>query len=375
MFSSAGSSQRKHNVLFIITGLTVTLFLLFIAGCYPDFVDVYYTNGFYQGISLVLHFVFGWLPISIGDLIYIFLIAALIYSIVSFIKSLVGKKHSAIKINILRFIIGLQTFAVIFYLFWGLNYSRPPAAQILNLTDSVYTLTELKAVTALMIDSTNATRARLTAKDLSVSNTQIYNQAINAIKGLAYTNNNFKSHYPSVKPALFTPLINYFSTAGYFNPLTGEAQVNYSMPKTSRPFTSCHELAHQIGFAREDEANFVGFLAAKQSSDVLLKYSGYYMAMQEFMRNIYRRDSIGFKQLKLRLSTGVKRDLKADNQYWEKYESKLNAISGLFYDSFLKLNNQPEGIRTYNRMIILTMAYFKREAALHKINIKQEITD
>ncbi|MVN89703.1 DUF3810 domain-containing protein [Mucilaginibacter aquatilis] len=366
MFSSAGNSKKNHNVLFIITGLTAALFLLFIAGCYPYFVESYYTNGFYQGISLVLHLVFGWLPVSIGDLLYMLLIAALAYSIISIVKYLLLKNYSALKGGSLRLIIGLQTFAVVFYLFWGLNYSRPPAAQILNLTDSVYTLTELKAATALLIDSTNATRARLTVKDLSVTNTQVYNQAVNAIKELAFTNKNFESHYPSVKPALFTPLINYFSTAGYFNPLTGEAQVNYSMPKTNRPFTSCHELAHQIGFAREDEANFVGFLAAKQSPHALLKYSGYYMAMQEFMHNIYRRDSVGFKQLKVRLSPSVKQDLKADNRYWDKYESKLNAISGLFYDNFLKLNNQPEGIHTYNRMIILTMAYLKKEDMLNR---------
>jgi hypothetical protein len=38
--------------------------------------------------------------------------------------------------------------------------------------------------------------------------------------------------------------------------------------------TTCHEMAHQIGFASESECNFIGFLASVKNDDLYFKYSG-----------------------------------------------------------------------------------------------------
>jgi len=62
-------------------------------------------------------------------------------------------------------------------------------------------------------------------------------------------------------------------------PFTGEANVNISMPHTSIPFTACHEMAHQIGFAREDEANFIAYIACKNHPSPDFQYSGILSAL------------------------------------------------------------------------------------------------
>ena len=54
---------------------------------------------------------------------------------------------------------------------------------------------------------------------------------------------------------------------GYYNPFTGEAQVNTNVPAFVIPFTTCHEMAHQIGYASESEASFVGFLVIRNSNN------------------------------------------------------------------------------------------------------------
>src|SRR5690606_3678956 len=81
-----------------------------------------------------------------------------------------------------------------------------------------------------------------------------------------------------VKSSWLHPIISYLGTAGYYNPLTGEAQVNTAMPGFTQPFTALHELAHQSGVGPEDEANFIAFIAGIGSEKVLFRYSAYYQA-------------------------------------------------------------------------------------------------
>jgi hypothetical protein len=232
---------------------------------------------------------------------------------------------------------------------------------LLKLPQQEYNLDELTKITRILIDSANATQSvyRKSAQ-LDKAKPDYFAIASGAIQTLTEQFSLLKTYRPTAKSSLFTPLINYMATSGYFNPFTGEAQVNYQMPLVNTPVTACHEMAHQMGFAREDEANFIGFLAAKRSTDPLTRYSAYYLAMQEFMRQVRRRDTITFNQLKKQLSQPVKNDLKADRLYWEHYENQISYVTGIFYDNFLKANNQPQGLLTYNRMIYLTMAYYRK---------------
>ena len=47
------------------------------------------------------------------------------------------------------------------------------------------------------------------------------------------------------------------------------------MPYYNIPHTICHELSHLKGFMREDEANFIGYLACIGSDSPDFRYSGY----------------------------------------------------------------------------------------------------
>ena len=67
---------------------------------------------------------------------------------------------------------------------------------------------------------------------------------------------------------------------GYLNPFTLEIQVNSLMPKTSLAITIPHEQAHQLGYAAENEANFIGFLACIYNKDLYYQYTGYSFALR-----------------------------------------------------------------------------------------------
>jgi hypothetical protein len=358
-----GSENRKKLIarIIAIVGLEIIILLLMQLADHPQLIERYYSEGLYPFICIVLHPVFNLFPFSVGDVFYIVVVGYLIYALIRLIKMAFKKRFKEAGLFLLKIVIGVQTGILIFYLFWGMNYFRPPAGERLNLRDTGYTTAGLIKVTTMLIDSANVTRARVTPADLHQSNDSIYHAAIGAVKKLSDDSVNFRTWYPDIKPSLLTPLMNYMGTSGYYDPFTGEAQINYQVPIFERPFIACHELSHQVGFATEDEANFGGFIAGIGSKDRLLRYSAYNLVVEECMYALFFRDSLEFKKLKPRISLPVHNDYKAERVYWQTYQSKLNHISGIFYDHFLKENNQPQGLGTYNRMVLLVMAKYRRQ--------------
>ncbi|MBB6109881.1 Protein of unknown function [Mucilaginibacter lappiensis] len=340
----------------VILLLALAIFILMQLADHPAWVERYYSEGFYIFICRVLHPVFNLFPFSVGDVIYIAIIVYLIYKTISFFKVLFQKQLKKAGMMLLGLIIGVQAGILAFYLFWGMNYFRPSAAERLNLRDTSFTTADLCAVTRLLIDSANVARARVTTADLAQSNSTIYQTAERALKSLSAGSVSFRTWHPGVKPSMLTFLLNFMGTSGYYNPFTSEAQINYQMPVFNRPFVACHEMSHQMGYGAEDEADFAGFVVAIHSNDRLLRYSGYHLAVSEFMYSLGRRDTVAYKALKATISKDVRHDYAIEHNYWLSYENKLNAISSIFYDSFLKANNQPKGLETYNRMVLLVMA-------------------
>lgn len=361
MLKLSSLDTKTRRQLGTIGVLSLALIIVFTLSAFPGFIEHYYAEGFFIYVSRTLHFIFNLIPFSLGDLLYIVTIGYLIYAFIMAIRMAFKRLFRLLGVSILTFLIRLQAAILIFYVFWGLNYYRPAAAQLLDLRDTTYTLQDLKSVTRLLIDSANKTRSTLNPSDLSQSNRMIFHNGVNAIKNLSTDYVVLHSYSPKVKPSLISPFLNYMGTSGYYNPFTSEAQLNYEMPVFDRPFTACHEMSHQMGFGREDEANFIGFLAGIHSPERLLKYSAYYAAMEEFLQHLHHRDSLSYKSLKQQISPAVKADLKTDMTYWMKYAGSIGMYTSTFYDQFLKANNQPAGLKTYNRMIILTMAYYQKQ--------------
>jgi hypothetical protein len=353
------SNKRTLKVKAItIASLAVFIYLLMVFADYPKTVERYFSKGFYPAICYLLHPVLNIFPFSVGDILYIFTIGYLIYALFRFIKLLFKKKFIPAAFLAGGMIIKVQAAILVFYLFWGMNYFRPSAGERLNLRDTNYTTANLKVVTTMLIDSANACRARLTPADLAQGNNAIYQMAVQAVSKLSNDSVNFRAWHPGVKPSILTPLLNYIGTSGYFNPFTGEAQINYQMPVFNRPVVACHEMSHQMGYGPEDEADFVGFLAGVGSHDRLLRYSAYHLAVDEFMHALYYRDSLANKQLKPRVSRAVHQDFVTERVYWMSYQNKAEILTSIFYDRFLKVNNQPQGLGTYNRMVLLVMAKY-----------------
>jgi hypothetical protein len=149
---------------------------------------------------------------------------------------------------------------------------------------------------------------------------------------------------------------------GYLNPFTNEAQVNSLGPLYSFPMTANHEMAHQIGFASESECNFIGFLASIKNEDAYIQYSGYSLALRYCLRNWQARDE---KKVALFLKTihpGILANFKESEIFWKQYDTFIDKGFHIFYDNFLKMNQQKDGMEGYSKYVDLMVNYFKNKA-------------
>ncbi|MBQ2825591.1 MAG: DUF3810 domain-containing protein [Clostridia bacterium] len=166
--------------------------------------------------------------------------------------------------------------------------------------------------------------------------------------------------YSKVKPVILSEPMTYTHIAGVYSFFTGEANVNTNFPDYTIPFTVAHELAHQRGIAREDEANFVAFLVCKESDDPYIRYSGYLNLFEYVSSALYSADQELYAKVASTLNTDVRYELMAYSKFFDKYRDSVAAdVSGAVNDAYLKLQGT-EGTRSYGLVVDLAVAYYKK---------------
>ncbi len=326
-------------------------------------VENQYSAGIYPAFGRFLRYLFGWLPFSTGDLLYGLAIIWLIWKLAKGIKILFAGQGSwpGFGRGLVKGIRILLVIYIVFNLFWGINYNRRGIAGQLQLQMTSYTQEDLKAINGLLLEKVNA------AKQVLIDQQAIYpgKQQLFAKVQAAYTR--AESIYPflhyqpvSLKPSLWSWLGNYMGFTGYYNPFTGEAQVNTLVPEFLQPFTSCHEVAHQLGYAREMEANFVGYLAAKASNDTLLHYSVYLDLFMYSNRNLFATDSVSANAFRKQLAPGVISDLKEWRAFNIRHRNPVEPVFRWIYGKYLEQNQQPQGVLSYDEVTGFIIAYYKK---------------
>ncbi len=326
-------------------------------------VESQYATGIYPAIGRVLRYMFGWLPFSFGDILYGLIIIWLGWEIVRGIKTVFKKRifwqHFGAGIGKVFNI--LLVIYILFNALWGINYNRLGIANQLNLKMDKYQPADLKIINALLVEKTNACKQALINNDFKYpTNRQLFAK-VDMVYQNAQTAYPFLQYKPvSIKPSLWGWLGNYLGFTGYYNPFTGEAQVNTLVPKFLQSFTTCHEVAHQLGYAREMEANFVGYLAATASQDTSVLYSVYLDLFMYSNRNLSGTDSTAAKEFGKQLSPEVREDLKVWRAFNKKHKSPLEAIFKWFYGIYLVRNQQPQGVLSYDEVTGFIVAYYKK---------------
>ncbi len=329
-------------------------------------VEFGYSNRFFAGFSQLLRKALGVLSISIGDILYGCIVAWLIYKtgrVLFFVFS--NKQKGAFKLKAKQnsftiFVIGSVLY-IIFNLFWGINYNRKGIAWQLGLSEMKYGAAELKEINCLLIAKINIAKQSVVKRQQGYpTNKQLFKAVNNAYELLGNKYAFLKYEPSSLKSSMWGWFGNYANFTGYYNPFTGEAQVNTSIPKFLQPFTACHEVAHQLGYAKEMEANFVGYLAAAASSDTLFHYSVYLDLFAYANRNLFEVDSATARLYRRELIAPVKADLKEWFLFNQKHIGLLEPLVRWGYGKFLQSNEQPQGLLSYDEVTGFLIAYYKK---------------
>ena len=123
---------------------------------------------------------------------------------------------------------------------------------------------------------------------------------------------------------------------------------------------AAHELAHQRGIAREDEANFVAFLVCIESEDAYIRYSGYLNLYEYVMSALSSADGKLYREAYGRTSAEVRGELRAYSEFYEKYRDNVAAdISGAVNNSYLQ-SQGTVGERSYGLVVDLAVAYYRK---------------
>lgn len=341
--------------------------LIKIFSLFPDAVERYYSNGIYPAISTIQRALFGWIPFSVGDIFYGIIIIYLFRGTVKFLRRIIRKEiHRNYLLHAGRKLIMTALLVyVLFNLLWGLNYNRIGMARQLQLTREEVVTPDLLNVMQQIVYRINAldSAGRVSRKFL-YRKKNLFNGSVLSYRTLAQQNTLFRYSQVSVKPSMYSYLGNYMGFTGYYNPFSGEAQVNTTVPVYILPFTTCHEIGHQLGYAKESEANFAGYLSASNSDNPEFRYSAYFDLYLYGRRYIYLLDSIKGKQLDEQLNPGIKKDIRELRDFNMRHANPIERLIDLLYSQFLKANQQPAGRVSYSEVIVWVIAYYKKYGKL-----------
>jgi hypothetical protein len=345
-------AYRQFTVVLLVA------IVIFIFGLSSWLVENLYSDGAYLWIATALRAVSGRLPFALGDLLYLLLVAFVLLKIYRFIRKALQKRllradGVLVPLAIGKFILILY---IAFKLLWGLNYSRPPINKRLGIGDAKYNNKELIALAEYLINNINriqqerSTNPQLKNRVYSIDELQA--AAVASYAGLSKSNVFFHYPQPVVKKVLNTWMITKIGLEGYYSPLSGEANLNMRIPAANLAFVTCHEIAHQLGIGREDEANLIGYLAATHSQDLNFQYSGNYSVLLNVLFELRIKEPERYVEVVKKLNAGTKADFKKERDFWMQYNSDMYLYMDVAFDKFLKLNNQDKGINSYQDIVI-----------------------
>ncbi len=341
--------------------------MLFISRASRDFADWFCFN-VYPVFSGIGSRIWGVFPFSCAEILVVLVIAGALTGLVFLVRHTVKHKGRRIK----AFLNGFswaEVIAAALFLTVTFNclvgYNRTPFSQYSGLTLREYTADELKELTLYLIDQANeiAERVDLDGEGRPVKPWDFNKYAVKAMEGLGEKYEVLKTYYPQRKGVLCSDLMSSFNLAGICFPVTLEANFNQAMPVSSQGFTACHELSHLSGFIREDEANFIAFMACRESESTYFRYSGYLGALTYALNALHGAvSSEEYYEVCGKLSSVILNEYAYRNEYWSPYQKKVTyKVSSVVNDTYLKANNQTDGTKSYGRIVDLMLAEYLGE--------------
>ncbi len=370
-----GKSWRRLIPILILALLCAPLGrgLFLLAGRNPAVVEAVYSRKIYPVLSHAIDTLTGWIPFSLAEWLLYGLIAGMLALFIVQGIRLFTRPYPIYRFcRVMSLLLAASSVAyLIFYGFWGLQYQRLPLADILGYdTEQPADADTLEGLCRVLIERTNEA-AEATGRQadgtLQPAGTprQTLQDTVTAWSALGEQIPELASQsYGPPKAVAASVGLCYANITGIFIPYTMEANVNIMTPACLLPSTAAHEAAHQHGFAREDEANYLSFLACRASGLPDYVYSGYLLASIYAMNALYSVDREAYAQLLPLFSQPVAADLRENSAFWDQYEGPIADSSTASNDAYLRSNLQQSGVDSYGRMVDLLVAEYQANPSM-----------
>ena len=331
------------------------------------FADLYGFN-IYPVIVAIFANISGIFPFSVGEIMLILIVLTFLFTIVYFIVNIIRRKGKRIAFLLSSFSTILLAASIILFDFtyaMGINYSRKPFSEIAGLTMSKYTKEQVREALLYSIDNLAAAGEKITtdADGHVIIPENMPETAIAAMQKLGQKYDSLNSTYTRIKPVMLSELMCYGHITGIFSFFSMEANYNTMNVPEAIGHTVCHELSHMTGFMREDEANYISFLACRESEDPYLVYSGWYDMTISMLNAYYSASTLEeYYSACANIPHYAIKQINMQSEFWKKYETHFGEVAEAMNDTYLKMNDQPEGTKSYGRVVDLFMAeYFNNK--------------
>lgn len=332
---------------------------------YPEFVENVFSTKIFRWISTPIAVIVSLIPFSLTELLVFSSLPIIIVLIIKFIKKIKRednrKKYLFSKIRIIGWT--LSFIYLSFMILLGLNYTRMPLSHTMGIKVERRSKEDLEKVCLILVDELNNARENVAQDNGGV---MIIGTSINEILKTGYLGfREISDEYSILKiPRLRAKGVaaskywSYTGIVGMYFPFFVEANVNVDVVEAYIPSTVLHELAHLIGVAREDEAEFVSFITGINHPDPDFVYSSYLSAYHHVASALYREDKDMYENVSSKRSEAVKRDMSAAREYWKQFEGPVKQTSTTVNNAYLQTNLQPDGVKSYGRVVDLILGFY-----------------
>ena len=168
----------------------------------------------------------------------------------------------------------------------------------------------------------------------------------------------FQRMYSNTKPVMLSKPWTYTHISGVYTFFTGEANVNTNYPDFIMVSSAAHEMAHQRGIAKEDEANFTAFLVCSLSDDPYIRYCGYADVLNDLMSKLSSASAELYAKARAYMPQELKAEYTAYSVFFDEYRENVAAtVSTTVNNAYITSHNQPQGVKSYGLVVDLVAAY------------------
>ncbi len=311
--------------------------------------------------------VFGIVPFSVTELLYVLAVVIVIIFVVNMVRSIIKGKGKRVFIAIDHLF--TATVAVLFVsglmlLLWGVGYYAHSPVQRLQVQAEPVSVEQLTAVTQLFADKLYSTAEHVQRDENGVyseDKVELIEQGRNVYDNLEEIYPHLEGTDITVKPMTFSFFMSEINYTGFFFALTGEPNINIDQPAAFIPSTIAHELAHARGIMPEQDCNFVAILACEYSDNIAYQYSGQLLAYVNLSNALYSADYDAWEQISKGLHPYVVADIRNNNEYWQQYKGAASEIADTIYEGYLQGHDQTDGLKSYGKVTDLLIDWYYDE--------------